>query len=572
MPVHNKEIANILNEVADFLEIKGENQFRVRSYRTAARTISGMGQNITELAGKKDIKELPDIGESMAEKIEEIADKGHLKQLEDLKKEIPDSLISIMKLEQLGPQRTKTLYDEMGIESISELKKAAQNGEIEKLEGFGKKTSQKILDEIEDYKEKGGSERIKIIDAEEMTQPLVKYLRKEIDNITIAGSYRRKKETVGDIDIIGTSKNASKAMDHFVQYDEVADVVSKGETRSTIKLRTGLQVDLRIVSKKSLGAGILYFTGSKAHSIALRKISRERNYKLNEYGIFEGKKQLAGKTEEEMYKTLGLAYIQPELREDKGEIEAASQNKLPGLVEVKHIEGDLHTHTNATDGKFSMEEMVKAAQEMGYTYCAITDHSKKVSMAHGLDEKRLEKQIREIEELNSKFKKIKIIKSIEVDILEDGSLDLPNSILKELEMVVASIHYNRNLSEKKQTRRVLKAMENPYFNILGHPGGRLIGKRKPYAIDMPTILKEAKNNGCFLEVNSNPERLDLSDEYIRQAKETGLKLAVSTDAHSPANLQYIKYGVGQARRGWMGKEDILNTRKWTDLKKLLKRN
>ncbi|MFW5757125.1 MAG: DNA polymerase/3'-5' exonuclease PolX [Bacteroidota bacterium] len=572
MPVHNKEIGNMLNQVADFLEIKGENQFRVRSYRTAAQTISGMGQNITQLAGKKDIKELPDIGESMAEKIEEIADTGKLKQLEELKKDLPDSLIQIMKLEQLGPQRTKKLYQELGIESISELKQAAQNGEIEKLDGFGKKTAHKILEEIKDFKEKSGSERIKLNEAEEITKPLVEYLQKEINNITVAGSYRRRKETVGDIDIIGTAKDSSKAMEHFVNFDEVEEVISKGDTRSTIKLRTGLHVDIRIVSEKSFGAAKLYLTGSKAHSIALRKISREKNYKLNEYGIFEGKKQLAGKTEKQMYNTLDLDYIEPELREDNGEIEAAKNNKLPALVEIKHIKGDLHTHTNATDGKSSLQEMANAAHDRGYSYFAVTDHSKKVSMAHGLDAKRLEQQIKEIDELNSKFKNMKIIKSIEVDILEDGTLDLPDSILKELDMVVASIHYNRNLPEKKQTRRVLKAMENPYFNILGHPGGRLIGKRKPYDIQMETILKEAKNNGCFLEINSNPERLDLSDEYIRQAKESGLKLVISTDAHSPNNLQYIKYGVAQARRGWMEKDDIINTKSWTKLKKLLKRN
>jgi DNA polymerase (family 10) len=348
-------------------------------------------------------------------------------------------------------------------------------------------------------------------------------------------------------------------------------VLAKGSTRSSIVLRTGLQVDLRIVEKEAFGAALLYFTGSKEHSIALRKIAQENRHKLNEYGVYKNKKRLAGKTEAEMYKALGLRYIEPELREDKGEFEASANNSLPKLVKLEDIKGDLHTHTNATDGKYSMEEMVAAAEKLGYSYYSISDHSKRVAMARGLNEKRLAEQIKQIDKLNGKLKNIKVLKSIEVDILEDGKLDLPNRILKELDVVVCSVHYNQNLPKDKQTARVLKAMQNPYFNILGHPTGRLIGVRSSYDIDMERIMLEAKMNGCFLEINASPDRLDLNDDHARMAKEMGVKISISTDAHSIDGLNYMAFGVAQARRGWLEKDDVLNTRPWEELKVLLKR-
>ncbi|MFO7657818.1 MAG: DNA polymerase/3'-5' exonuclease PolX [Bacteroidales bacterium] len=573
MPLHNKEIAAILNEVADYLELKGENEFRVTAYRNAARTILGLSESIFKMAeDKKDIQSIPDIGESMADKISEIARTGQLKQLEKLRKQFPESLRDIMKLEQMGPQRTKALYEELNIESIEDLKKAAKEGEIEKLDGFGEKSTKKILKEIKEFSDKGGSKRYKLHEAGEMIQPMLEYLEEELSNLTLTGSYRRMKETVGDIDLICTARNKQKAMQHFVDYEAVQDVLSHGETRSSVRLRIGLQVDIRIVKKRSLGAAILYFTGSKAHTVALRKMAKEDGLKINEYGIYEGKKRLAGNTEKEMYEKLGLQYIEPELRENQGEIEAAQKDELPALVKPKDIRGDLHTHTKATDGKNTLEEMAEAAREKGYSYFAVTEHSKKVAMVGGLDEKALAKQIEEIDDLNNKIKNLKIIKGIEVDILEDGTLDLPDSILKELDLVIGSIHYNMNLSLKKQTRRILKAMENPYFNILGHPTGRMINKRSGYDIDMDEIMKEAADNGCFLEINSNPDRIDLKDKHIRKAQDLGLKLAISTDSHSTGNLEYIKYGVAHARRGWMSKDDIINTRSWRELKKLLNRN
>lgn len=572
MPVHNKEIAEIFSEIADLLDIKGDNEFRIRSYREAARTISGISERITKFSEDEEkIKSLPGIGDSMAEKIKEIVSTGRLSQLEKLKKKIPESLIDIMKLEQMGPRRTKMLYDNLNITSIEELKEALEEGKVSKLEGFGNKTVKNLLKEIEEYSDKGGSGRFKLNEAEEMSKPLIDSLKEKLENVVVAGSFRRQKETVGDIDVLATSDEPGKAMEYFINHEDVSRILSEGETKSSVKLNTGLQVDFRVVEKKSLGAAMLYFTGSKSHTIALRKLGQDKGYKINEYGIFKGKKRLALRTEKEMYKQLGLDYIEPELRENRGEIKASKNNKLPDLIKPEDIRGDLQTHTNASDGNFSLKEMVDAALERGYDYYAITDHSKKVAMANGLDEKRLEEQINGIDKLNKKLKKIRILKSVEVDILEDGTLDLSDEILKELDLVVCSIHYNMKLSRKKQTRRVLKAMENPYFNIFAHPTGRRIGERSPYEIDLEKVMKEAKDKGCFLEINADPTRLDLDDKNILMARDIGLKLSVSTDAHSISSLDNMKYGVAQARRGWLEKDDVINTRSWKDLKKLLKR-
>ncbi len=380
------------------------------------------------------------------------------------------------------------------------------------------------------------------------------------------------KDNIGDIDLVATSRDSKEAMKHFTDYEDTDHVLAHGETKSSIKLKNGLRIDLRLVSKRSLGAAILYFTGSRAHTLALRKLAQGKDLKLSEYGLFKGKKRVAGKTETRIYKKLGLQFIEPELRENKGEINAAAKNKLPDLIHIQDIKGDLHTHTKASDGKYSLEKMVKKAKDMGYEYYAISEHSKKVAMANGLTEKRLRNQMEEIDRLNEKMKKIKILKSIEVDILEDGKLDFSNDILKELDLVICSIHYNLNLSKEKQTKRIVKAMDNPYFNILAHPTGRRIGERDEINIDLDKIMNEAGKKNCFLEINSHPDRLDLRDKYIRMAKEKGVKMAISTDAHSKANLENMRYGVAQARRGWLEKNDVINTRSWKELKKLLKRN
>ena len=554
------------------LDIKGENQFRVRAYRNAARSLSGVTRNISEMVGNnEDISSLPGIGKSMSDKIEEIVKTGELRQLKLLRKEIPESLVELMRLEQLGPHRTKILNEELNIRSIDELKEAAEKGKIEKIKGFGKKTAEKILAEIHTWSSKSSTSRIKRSDAEILITPFLDYLDSELETITVAGSFRRKKETVRDIDLVAVSTNPGEAMNFFTKYDEVDRIISKGDTFSSVVLRTGLQVDLRLVDREAYGAALMYFTGSKEHAVALRTMAQERGLKLNEYGIFRKDKLLASASEEQVYKILDMQYIDPELRENRGEIEAAQQNKLPDLVNRSDIKGDLHAHTTDTDGANTLEEMAKAAEEMGYEYLAITDHSKKVTIARGLNEERLVRQITAIDQLNDRLKNIRILKAIEADILEDGKLDLPDSILKELDLVVCSVHYFRRLSRKKQTQRIIRAMQNPYFNILAHPTGRMIGIRDELDVNMEAVMKEARNNGCFLEINSNPDRLDLDDNYSRMAKELGVKISISTDAHSVNSFPYIEYGLAQARRGWLEKEDVINTRSLSGLKKLLKR-
>ncbi len=572
MPVYNKDIVDQLNELADLLEIKGENEFRVRAYRNAVRILSGYsGRLEKEIKKGKDLSEISGIGESIRDKVKEIVETGKLKKLENLKKEFPESLLSIMNLEQMGPQRTKTLYEELDIESLDDLKKAAKNGDIESLEGFGKKTVDNILKEIEKYADKGGSGRIKWSEGDKIASTLKAYMENKVDDLEVAGSYRRKKATLGDIDILATGKDSEKCMHAFTTFEDVDMVLSSGDTKSSVKLRNGVQVDLRVVDKNSFGAALLYFTGSKEHSIELRKIAQKKNYTLNEYGIHKDDKKLASKTEKSMYKALGLKFIEPELRENKGEIKAARDDKLPDLIKPEDIKGDLHTHTNQTDGLFSLKEMAQAAKDIGYAYYAVSDHSQKVSMADGVDEKRLGEQIEQIDNLNESMSDFRILKGIEVDILKDGSLDLSDDILKQLDLVIGAIHYNMNLSRKEQTRRVIKAMEDPYFNILAHPTGRKLGERSAYDIDIKTVLEEAKNKGCYLEINANPQRLDLNDDNARLAREKGVKLAISTDAHSKDSLNFMRYGVSQARRGWLEKDDVLNTRSWKSLKKLLKR-
>ncbi len=572
MSVHNKVIIDKLNELADMLDIKGENEFRVRAYRNAARSLSGITRIISEMVNKnEDLSSFSGIGKSMQEKIKEIVQTGDLEQLKQLRKEIPESLVEIMRLEQLGPQRTKILSDTLNINSIEDLKNAAKAGKLESIKGFGKKTSEKILEEIKSYSLKSGSRRIKRTDAELLVKPMVDFLKNKMEELTVAGSFRRKKDTVRDLDLVAVSSNPKQAMDLFTGYHEVERVVVNGETRSSVKLRSGIQVDLRIVNKEEFGAALMYFTGSREHTIALRALAQERGFKLNEYGIYKNNRLIASKTEKDVYKALNLEFIEPELRENKGEIEASLDNKQPRLIEKTDLKGDLHAHTKETDGTNTLEEMANAAREMGYEYLAITDHSKKVTIARGLDEDRLEQQIMKIDELNKKLKNFRILKSVEVDILQDGSLDLPDSLLKELDLVVCSVHYYWKLSGKKQTLRILKAMQNPYFNILAHPTGRMIGIRDELDFDMDAIMKEAKNNGCILEINSNPDRLDLNDDYARRAKEMGVKISVATDAHSVNSLQYIEYGIDQARRGWLEREDVINTRSWIELKKLLRK-
>ena len=572
MPVHNADIEKIFNHIADLLDIEGANQFRVRAYRNAARTVAGHAHSLADMVQKgEDLTQLSGIGQDLAQKIDEIVQTGTLSMLKDLKERVPSALSDLMHVAGLGPKRVKTLHQELDVSSLEDLKKVAEQGKIKQLSGFGPKMEQKILDSV--GKTQAHEKRILLSEAQQFGLPLENFLKsvEGVKDAIIAGSYRRKKETVGDLDILVTCSEDSPVMDKFTSYEDVQEVVSQGSTRSTVILRSGLQVDLRVVAEKSYGAALHYFTGSKAHNIAVRKLSLDKDLKINEYGVFKGEQSIAGQTEEEVYATVGLTYIEPELRENRGEIEAAQENRLPELVKAEDIKGDLHAHSKATDGHNTLEEMGQAAKERGYDYLAITDHSQRLRMVKGLDKKRLRQQIQEIDELNKKLAPFVLLKSIEVDILEDGSLDLPNEVLNELDLVICSIHHKFNLTKKKQTERILKAMDNPCFNVLGHPTGRLIGSREAYELDMESILQDAKDKGCFMELNAQPERLDLNDVHCMRAKELGVKVVISTDAHSTGQLDLMEMGLGQARRGWLRAQDVLNTQSLAGLKKVLKR-
>lgn len=592
MRIHNSEVAEIFDRLADLLEIKGENVFRIRAYRNASRTIYGLPKSVAEMVSNhEDLSELPGIGKDLASKIEEIVKTGKLALLEKIHKQLPPEIESLMKIQGLGPHRIKALYETLKIKSIADLKKAVEAKKVRSLPGFGEKIEENVLREIARVKRAEGVLRLSQI--EEEGEPLLEYLRKVkgVKNVIIAGSYRRAKETVRDIDMLVTCEHGSKVMGQFIKYEDVDKVVSHGETRSTVILRSGVQVDLRVVPEESYGAALLYFTGSKAHNIAVRKLAVRKGLKINEYGVFRGRgpgspareeakggagrgqeKRVAGKTEEEVYKTVGLSYIEPELREDTGEIEAAKKGVLPHLVTIKDIRGDLHMHTNLTDGHNTLPEMAEAAKKKGYEYIGNTEHSKHVTVAGGLDGRELLKRIKEIDKLNEKIKGVVVLKGIEVDILSDGSLDIEDDILKELDFTVCAVHYKFNIPSEKQTERIMRAMDNPYCNIIAHPTGRLINERDPYDINMEKLIKAAKERGCFIELNAHPYRLDLTDVYCKLAKEQGVKIAISTDAHSSGDLDFMRYGVLQARRGWLEPEDVINTRSLSALKKLLKRN
>jgi DNA polymerase (family X) len=573
MPVHNTDITRIFSTLADLLEIDSANAFRVRAYREAARTIESLPRNVADMVAEGDaVENLPGIGASMAEKIREIAATGTLQQLKELQQRVPSELGELLSLPGLGPKRVKTLHDELGITGRDDLQAAARRGDIQKLEGLGSKTEQKLLEELKKWR--NGAQRLRLADVEDIAASLLSHLRR-VDGVkqaVVAGSYRRRQATVGDLDILVTCKRGSPVMDRFVGYDEVQEVVSHGNTRSTVRLRSGLQVDLRVVAQVSYGAALHYFTGSRAHNIAVRKLGVSKKLKINEYGVFRGDDRIAGRTEEEVYEQVGLPFIVPELREARGEIKAAQQDSLPHLIMSDDLRGDLHCHTKASDGKHTLQEMAEAGKQRGYEYLAITEHSKRLTVTHGLDEKRLRHQIQEIDKLNESLRGIRLLKGIECDILEDGSLDLADDVLAELDLVVCSIHSKFDLSAEQQTERVLRAMDNPHMNILAHPTGRILGKRGPHHLDVERALEAARERGCFLEINAQPDRLDLDDTHCKLAKDMGVKLALSTDSHTTSSLDYIRYGVDQARRGWLESDDVINTRTWGELKKLLKRN
>ncbi|MBI2437926.1 MAG: DNA polymerase/3'-5' exonuclease PolX [Lentisphaerae bacterium] len=572
MPVHNIEIAQTLDKLADLLEIEGANVFRVRAYRNAARLVENLPRSVTDMvAAKEDLSELPGIGEALALKMKEIVETGHLKALEKEAKQVPETLSDLMKIPGLGPKRVHEIFEKLRIMDLKGLGNAVRTGKLRTLAGFAEKTEQKIREYIERKTQAGN--RVLWFTAEQVVASLLKTLRgvKGVKQVVPAGSFRRRLETVGDVDILATGADSAEIMRRFVGHEDAAKVIAQGPTRSAIVLRSGLQVDLRVVPEESYGAALHYFTGSKTHNIAIRARALQKGLKLNEYGVFRGEKRVGGATEQEVYAAVQLPYIEPELREGRGEIEAAERGQLPKLVTLADIRGDLHAHSNATDGTSSIAEMAATAQKRGYEYLAITDHSKRLSMVHGLNSARLKQQIHEIDRLNEKFRGFRILKSIEVDILESGELDLSDDILKELDIVVGSVHHLFTLSREKQTERIIRAMDNPYFHILAHPTGRLIGEREAYEVDLERLLPPARERGCFIELNAHPQRLDLNAAYCRMAKDLGVKVAISTDAHNPNDLDLMRLGLGQARRGWLEKDDVLNTRGWSALQKLLKR-
>jgi DNA polymerase (family 10) len=571
--VKNRDVARLFTRYATLLEIEDANPFRVRAYRNAARIVEELPRNVGDMIRQgEDLSQLSGIGKDLAAKIREIVETGRLAKFEEASKRTPGELVDLTALPGLGAKRVRLLHDELRINTLGDLEKAARAGKVRQLAGFGPKTEERILKAIE--QKLGTERRVKWSEAEEVARPLIRYLS-AIDGVSqavVAGSFRRCRETVGDLDILVTCAGPSKVMARFVSYEEVDEIISKGRTRATVRLRDGLQVDLRVVPEKSYGAALLYFTGSKAHNIALRKLAVKRGLKLNEYGVFKGREYVAGRTEKAVYRQVKLPYIEPELREHRGEIDAARKGRLPELIRQADLRGDLHCHTSSTDGRDTLKTMAKAARALGYRYLAISDHTRHLKVANGLDVNRLSRQLAAIDRLNDKLARFRLLKSAEVDILEDGSLDLPDEILGKLDLVVCAVHYGFGLSRKRQTERIIRAMDNRYMNILAHPSGRLLGRREAYPVDMQRLMEAALERGCFLEVNAQPDRLDLSDSDCKMAKGMGLKLAISTDAHSARQLDYVRFGVAQARRGWLSPEDVLNTRSWRALSKLLKRN
>ena len=573
MPLTNAGIAAELEEIADLLEVDQANPFRVRAYRSAARVVGALPRNVADmLAAGEQLDNLPGIGADLAEKIATLARGESLPMLEALRTKLPRGVTALLGLPGLGPKRVHRLHEALGIDSVEKLRAALAAGAVAKLPGFGAALATKLSATLAEGT--GQKPRTLLASADEIVTLLLAALRKApgVEQAEVAGSCRRRRETVGDLDLVVAAEDPGPVMQCFLGYDDVKEVLEQGSTRSSVVLRSaGLQVDLRVVGKTSYGAALLYFTGSRAHTIQLRQMALDRGWKLNEYGLFKGARRLSAETEEEIYERLGLRFIPPELREAEGEIEAARSGHLPSLIGVEDIRGDLHLHTDATDGHATLDEMVRAAKARGYAYIAVTDHSRRMTMAHGLDAHRLSEQVTVIEKLNATLSGITVLAGIEVDILEDGSLDLPDSILSRLDLVVGSIHTHFELSEKQQTERLLRAMDNRLLNIIGHPTGRLINKRAPYAIDMERVMRGALERGCHLEVNAQPERLDLDPHHCRLAKELGVKLAISTDAHAPGDFALMRYGVDQARRGWLGAADILNTRSLEGLRGLLAR-
>jgi DNA polymerase (family X) len=560
---HNADIAAAFDEIADLLELSSENAFRVRAYRNAARIVGELRLDVAQhVARGEEIPKIRGIGSDLAGKMAELAAGGSCKLLEELRARFPHGITELLRLPGLGPKKVSALHSKLNVGSLEALQSAAAAGRLRELPGFGEKTERRLLDAVDAQLNK--ARRFKIAVAAQYAEPFARYL-----GAFIAGSYRRMKDTVGDLDFLAASESPARLIQRFVKYPEVERVLAKGPTKAVVVLACGIQCDLRVVPAESFGAALHYFTGSKAHNIAIRKLGGAHGLKINEYGVFRGGRRIAGDTEESVYASVGLPYIAPELREEQGEIQAAISGKLPRLVTPDDIAGDLHVHTRATDGRNTLADMVDAARAAGLKYVAITDHSRRIAMAHGLDPARLARQGVEIDALNASNPGIRVLKGIEVDILEDGSLDLPDASLATLDVVVAAVHGRFDLSRARQTERILAALDNPNVCILAHPTGRLLEERAPYDVDMLAIMRKARERGVALELNAHPDRLDLNDVHCRMAKDEGVLVAIDTDAHATDAFATLRYGVGQARRGWLSRGDVLNTRSTAELMRWL---
>jgi DNA polymerase (family 10) len=561
----NKDLAEIFARIGDALEISGEIGFKIIAYRKASRILEDLTEDVEIIAKEKRLEKIPGIGSGIAKKIEEYLQTGRMQKYEEALSGIPESLLELLEIQNLGAKTIHLAYKHLGVKNLGDLKKVIKDGSLAELHGLGEKKVENIKKGIEIYEQ--AQERISIYEAMNIVEEVMAYLKNSplIGQLSPAGSLRRMKETVGDIDILATGKNGSQVIQYFTQFPGVSRVLAAGETKGSVMISTKKgerQVDLRIVDESEYGAALQYFTGSKAHNIKLRSMARSKGLKISEYGVFRKEKKIAGFDEKEVYKTLGLPLIIPELREDRGEIELALKNRLPRVVDYSDIRGDLHVHSDYSDGNLSIKELVELARSLKYEYIAVCDHSQSAKYAHGLTWERLKQQIKEIDKLNQEFKNIKILKGIEVDILHDRQLDFSDEILKELDIVIAAIHTG---FRKSVDERILRAMENPFVTVIAHPSGRLISKREGYEVDLERVLQGAQKTGKALELNAFYDRLDLNEFYLKKAKQMGIKISIGTDTHYAKGLQMMRLGVGIARRGWLEKKDILNCLSYSDL-------
>jgi DNA polymerase (family 10) len=565
----NREIAEIFDKIADILELLNENPFRIRAYRNAGENIRELTEDIEDLAGRGELTGIPGVGPDLAGKIKEFISTGKIEDYEKLRKRVSEELTGLLGIQGLGPKTIIKLNRELGIKNLEDLERALEMGEVLKLRGMGEKKVEDIKRGIELFKK--SRERIPLGIALPLAEDIVRRISKipGTKGTAIAGSVRRMKETIGDIDILTEARDGERVVKAFTNLPFVKEVLAAGDTKGSVVLENGIQVDLRVVEPESYGAALLYFIGSKAHNIKLRTIALEKGLKINEYGIFRGDEKIAGETEKGIYETLGLQWIPPEIREDRGEIEAAQYGKLPELVKLEDIKGDLQMHSIWSDGKATIEEMALKAKELGYEYIAMTDHSPSSRIAGGLSIERLYEKKREVDALNKKLKGIKILMGSEVDVKSDGSLDYPDEVLKDLDIAIAAVHSGFKMDMESMTKRIVKALKNPFIHFLVHPTGRLIGRREGYEVDMDEIIRTAKEYGKALEVNSHYLRLDLNDINVRKAVNAGVKIVISTDSHAPDELDMMRLGVATARRGWAEKKDVLNTMRLNELSKWL---